>query len=271
MYDVSKKHAVNGNPVMPVLFLSTLCGTILVTIVSLTRFGLGFASCTLHDYLLILVKACIVSSSWMTGYYGVRELPISISSTVAATLPLWTVCGGILIYSEIPNGWQIAGMAIIFAGYFMIYGCCKFDGICWYGKGMILMLASNLFNSISGLYDKFLINRQGISPTLVQFYFSLTMLPIFATMGFVLREKKPLQFRWSIPATGIFLIFADMLYFYSLTFPDAPISVLSMIRRSNVIFAFFIGYLLFKDRNIIKKSYALAMILIGAFLLLAFR
>ena len=79
-YDVCKKHALRGNAVIPVLFLNTLfCSIIFLPMALQTPFG-GW---DVQRY--IVLKACIVLSSWLLGYIGMKHLPITIVGPINAT------------------------------------------------------------------------------------------------------------------------------------------------------------------------------------------
>jgi len=80
-------------------------------------------------------------------------------------------------------------------------------------------------------------------------------------------HKHPFEWRWCIPVTGILLILADWLYFYAVSVPEAQISILSLIRRSNCIVTFAVGGIWFHDKNLRKKAIPLALILLGVILL----
>jgi len=81
------------------------------------------------------------------------------------------------------------------------------------------------------------------------------------------REKHPFQWRWQIPLISIFLSVADFCYFYALSYPDALISIVSLVRRSGVIVGFIAGWLFFKEQNIKSKSLDLLFVVIAMLLL----
>ena len=71
VYDFSKKHAVNSNRVMPVLFMATLCGTLFLMATHLASGDfLASARCTPAEWGLVMVKSLIVAASWIAGYYA---------------------------------------------------------------------------------------------------------------------------------------------------------------------------------------------------------
>ena len=78
-YDVCKKYSLRGNAVLPILFLNTLfCSIIFLPMAFQTPFG-GWE---VQRY--ILLKACIVLSSWLLGYIGIKHLPQNFSIGLSA-------------------------------------------------------------------------------------------------------------------------------------------------------------------------------------------
>lgn len=268
-YDITKKHAVNANAVMPVLFLSTLSGCTGVCVFSLVS-GKAAAvfSLTFVQFILIFLKSLLVAASWVCAYCAMKTLPISIASPVRASAPLWTFIGSLILYHEIPTLIQAAGMALIFSGYYAFAVIGKLEGFSLRHKGMVFIFAGTLLGAASALYDKFLLNILAIPHTPLQFHFSLDLVVILG-ITWLLRRKSSTVFvwRWSIILTGILLVIADNLYFYALSTPDVKISILSLIRRSGCIISFLFGSWLFRDRRIKLKAAALLLILAGVTLL----
>lgn len=271
IYDVCKKHAVKENSVMPVLFLATLCGSTFFVIFSALRGDLLPAIvCSTRDFSLVMLKSAIVSASWICVYYAMRELPISLASPIRSTSPLWTMIGGIAIFREIPTLWQAVGMATILIGYMLFSILGKKEGFPWKSKGMQLIVAGTLLGAASALYDKFLLNTLQLDRQMLQLYFSLDLVLLLgAAWGLrtLFGHRHPFIWKWSIPATGILLILADYCYFYALSSEYAPISMISLLRRCSCAVSFFIGALIFRDKNIKAKSWALLLLIIGAALL----
>ena len=270
-YDICKKHAVKENSVMPVLFLATLCGTMFFAVMVFLQGGsAGLLNTGAAEQLLIMCKALLVGTSWICVYYAMRDLPISLASPIRSTSPLWTMAGGILLYHEIPTPFQALGMGIILAGYIMFSFFGSREGFPWKSKAMQLIIAGTLLGAASALYDKYLLNVQKFSPEKMQFYFSLYLVLILGA-AWGIRElfghKHPFVWRWSIPATGILLILADFCYFHALSAADAPISMISLLRRCSCIVTFFLGAKLFHDVNIKRKAAALLLLILGAALL----
>jgi transporter family protein len=81
------------------------------------------------------------------------------------------------------------------------------------------------------------------------------------------KQTTPFEWRWSIVLISVFLVCADFAYFYSLSYPDALISIVSLVRRSGVLVSFLAGWLFFREKNIRDKSLDLVLVLIAMFFL----
>jgi uncharacterized membrane protein len=94
------------------------------------------------------------------------------------------------------------------------------------------------------------------------------MCVLLVTLWLPTRHKTtPFKWRYSIILISLFLTAADLAYFYALTFPDAMISVVSMIRRGSVIVSFLCGAIFFHDKNLKAKAFDLLLVLLGLVLL----
>ena len=90
------------------------------------------------------------------------------------------------------------------------------------------------------------------------------------SMGFVLlvvwlpqRKASPFRWRWSIMLISVFITLADAAYFYALTYPDAMISVTSMVRRGSVIVSFCFGAMIFREKNLRSQAVDLCLVLLS--------
>ena len=271
-YDVGKKLSVDKNSVMPALFFATLSGSVFLLAIMLFQGKTEvFFKQDLKFHLLLMLKACIVASSWICIYYAMRDLPVSIASPVRATSPIWTLLGGIIIFREIPTFYQAGAMALIIAGYYLFSVIGKLEGIHFLkSKGIYLVLLGTLIGSFSALYDKYLLGVLRLDREALQFWFSAYLILVLG-IAWLIRicfgHKHPFVWRWSIPMTGILLIVSDFLYFYALSTQDAQIAILSLLRRCNCIVAFTVGAVWFHDKNIRKKIIPLLLILLGVAIL----
>jgi bacterial/archaeal transporter family protein len=283
VYDLFKKQAVTGNAVLPVLFLSSLISGliwlpgILISLGDNTR-GLLPAilqveALGLREHALLFAKAVIVSASWVSTYFAIKQLPLSIASPIRSTAPLWTLFGALLIYGEHPSMNQGMGIAVTLISFLALSIVGQSEGIrfrknLWVG----LMILGTVIGSASALYDKYLLSGTSLSPAATQAWFSVYLAVVLAlpAWGWLKRwwPRAEFQWRWSIPLISISLLLADFAYFSALKDPEALISVLSSLRRANVIITFLAGILILKEKHFRSKLPCVLGILLGAILIL---
>ena len=103
---------------------------------------------------------------------------------------------------------------------------------------------------------------------MVQSWYNIYQCAMMGVMLWLLWWPKhetttPFHWSWSILGVSVFLSAADFLYFYSLSLPDAMISIVSMIRRGSVVVSFGFGALFFHEKNLKAKTFDLALVLLG--------
>lgn len=279
LYDVCKKHSLRDNAVIPILFLNTLfCSLIFLPLAFQTPFG-GWE---MQRY--ILLKSCIVLSSWLLGYIGIKHLPITIVGPINATRPVMVLIGALLIFGERLNLWQWLGVLLAILSFFLLSRSGKKEGIDFgHNKWILCTVGAAILGAISGLYDKYLMASPvdgglGLPRLTVQCWYNFYQTLMMGVMLLLHLWSKgqgvggkengsPFQWRWSILFISIFLSMADYVYFYSLSLDGALISVVSMVRRSSVLVSFILGALLFHEKNLRSKAIDLALVLLSMVLL----
>jgi transporter family protein len=176
-----------------------------------------------------------------------------------------------LIFGEKLNGYQAAGVGITLISFFMFSAVGKKEGISLRtNKWFWFIVLATLTGALSGLYDKYLMNRYDAMS--VQVYYTFYQAVIMGIITLFLwaptrKKTTPFRFKWAIAFISLFLVTADFVYFYALSLPDSMISVVSTIRRSGVIVPFFYGAIVLHDKNIKLKIIDLIGVLIGMLLL----
>ena len=270
-YDVCKKYSLRDNAVIPILFLNTLfCSIIFLPFAFKTPFG-GWE---MQRY--ILLKAFIVLSSWLLGYIGIKNLPITIIGPINATRPVMVLVGALLIFGERLNIWQWAGVVLAILSFFLLSRSGKKEGIDFkHNRWILCTVGAAVLGAISGLYDKYLMATEGglgLPRLTVQCWYNFYQCIMMGIMLLLLwwptrKGSTPFKWRWSILFISIFLSIADYVYFYSLSLDGALISVVSMVRRSSVLVSFILGALLFHEKNLRSKAIDLALVLLSMVLL----
>ncbi len=281
-YDSFKKQALKANAVIPVLFLNTLFSSLIflpfillsgtTNVLDGSIFYVTSAGWEAHKY--IVLKAVIVLSSWVLGYFGMKHLPLTIVGPINATRPVMVLIGALLVFGERLNGWQWIGVLLAVVSFFMLSHSGKREGIDFKHDHWIYMIVgAATLGAVSALYDKFLMapvseGGVGLDRMLVQswynFYQCLMMLAMLLLLWWPKhKETTPFHWAWSILGVSLFLSTADFLYFYSLSLPSAMISIVSMIRLGSVVVSFLFGALFFQEKNLRAKAFDLALVLLG--------
>ncbi|MBR2027175.1 MAG: EamA family transporter [Alistipes sp.] len=275
LYDVAKKRSLKDNAVLPVLWLNTLFSSIIFLPALLdSAFGGGWldgslletTSGTLHDHARVFLKAVMVLSSWIFGYFGIKHLPLTIVGPINATRPVLTLCGAMLIFGERLNGYQWVGVILAIVSLYLLSRSSKNEGVDFAHNRWILCVAAAAIIGVGcGLYDRhimFSMNAVFVQSwyTLYQF---LLMSIIVAALWLPKRHEQKFHWSWAIPMISILLTAGDMAYLHALRDGAAMIAVVAMIRRSSVVVSFACGAVLFGERNLKAKALDLVLILIG--------
>lgn len=281
-YDSFKKKSLTGNAVIPVLLLNTVFSSLIflpLIILSATTdvldgsiFHVASGGWETHKY--VLLKSCIVLSSWLLGYFGMKHLPLTLVGPINATRPVMTLVGAMLVYGEMLNGWQWAGVALAVTSFFLLSLSGKKEGIRFaHNRWIWAIIGAAVLGAVSGLYDKYLMASPadggvGLDRMAVQSWYNIyqmgMMLAMLLLLWMPVRHKTtPFHWNWAIIGISIFLCAADFVYFYALSLPGAMISIVSMVRRGSVLVSFGFGALVFKEHNLKAKAIDLALVLLG--------
>ena len=278
-YDASKKASLKDNAVLPVLLLNTIFSTLIFSPFLIDYAG-GFgwfegsfldtasgSENSLQAHIAVIIKAFIVLSSWICGYFGLKHLPLTIVGPINATRPVLVLVGALVIFGEKLNLFQWTGVILALLSIFLMSRAGKKEDIDFKSNKWIWCLAlATIMGAVSGLYDKFIM--KSLNPMFVQswfnFYQMIIMTVICALLWYPKRHQStPFRWRWSIPLISLFICIGDFAYFTSLSEADSMISVVSLVRRSSVIISFICGVVIFKERNIKAKLFDLVLILLG--------
>ena len=282
IYDSLKKKALKDNAVIPILFLNTLFSSLIFLpfiIVSGTTdmldgsiFHVASGGWEVHKY--ILLKALIVLSSWILGYFGMKHLPLTIVGPINATRPVMVLVGALLFFGERLNVWQWVGVSLAVISFLLLSRSGKKEGIDFKHDHWIYMIVgAAMLGAVSGLYDKYLMAPEGeggvgLDRMMVQSWYNIYQCFMMLAMLLLLwwpkhKQTTPFHWDWAIIGVSVFLSTADFMYFYSLSLPAAMISIVSMVRRGSVIVSFMCGAMFFREKNLKAKAVDLALVLLG--------
>jgi len=282
-YDVFKKQSLKSNAVIPVLFLNTFFSSLiffpLISVSAIqpellqnTIFFVPAGDLSLHKY--IILKSCIVLSSWIFGYFGMKHLPLTIVGPINTTRPVMVLIGALLIFGEHLNTYQWIGVMLALISFYMLSKSGKREGIDFrHNKWISFILLAAILGAASGLYDKYLMASPaeggiGLDRMFVQSWYNIYQCIMMGMILVILwfpgrKSTTPFHWDWCIIGISVFLSAADFVYFYSLSLDGAMISIVSMVRRSSVIVSFLFGAVIFREKNFKSKFIDLILLFIG--------
>ena len=282
IYDSLKKKALKDNAVIPILFLNTLFSSLIflpfiilsgaTDVLDDSIFHVGSGGWEVHQY--IVLKALIVLSSWVLGYFGMKHLPLTIVGPINATRPVMVLVGALLFFGERLNVWQWIGVSLAVISFLLLSRSGKKEGIDFKHDHWIYMIVgAAMLGAVSGLYDKYLMAPEseggvGLDRMMVQSWYNIYQCFMMLAMLMLLwwpkhKQTTPFHWDWAIIGVSVFLSTADFMYFYSLSLPAAMISIVSMVRRGSVIVSFMCGAMFFREKNLKAKAVDLALVLLG--------
>lgn len=284
-YDISKKRSLQQNSVLDVLTVSLLISSALLAIPLLLSWLMPdtmqqtlfyVPRVGLYAHLLILLKSCIVLSSWVCAYIAIKYLPLSIVSPMQATRPMWTLLGAMVLFGEVLNGWQWAGVVCALGSIFALsiseHRSDKSNSNTQTDKQAryyICLALAIVIGSASGLYDKYMMRHFDHNAVQVYYTFYQTLIMAVALTVQKLRQHtlhtpaSPFRWTWAIAGISVFLVLSDYVYMLALSDTASLISVVSTIRRGGTIIPFLYGLIVLREKDPWKKIACLVGIIAG--------
>ena len=264
LYDVCKKKALGSNSVLWVLFAATGLSTLFLA--PWLRAG------TPAEHLQLSFKAVLVTTSWVSGLLGMKFLPLTTVSTIKGSRPVFVVLFSILLFGQKLALLQWVGVLLALSALGLLSVSSKKEvGAEARTRGFVHMGISVLAGVASALYDKYIMAQ--MEPVFVQSWSNLYITVILAlclgVQALLQRDNfKKFEWDWTLVIIAVLITVSDFIYFYSLKSPGSMLSIISVMRRSSVIFTFIFGALIFKERNVKVKAFALSVMAAGVLLLL---
>ncbi|SFD63925.1 DMT family transporter [Paracidovorax konjaci] len=276
-YDFLTKLALKEKTVLEVVFWCSVLGALIWLPFfympapwsgTLQAAGLAPQRLSPQAQMALLPKSVMMVATWILSYYSVKSLPLSISAGVRASGPLWTALGAVLLLAERLNWWQWLGLAVSMGSYYLFSLIGRREGISFRRNLWVLcMLAATLLSSANALYDKHILATLQMDLAAVQAYsalqrggIALLLLPwLFRDLEVASLVRR----NWAVPAIAFAYVLAEYIYLAAVQMEGALISVISVLRRTNLVMVFALSALFFQERFIRQKTFAIAGVLLG--------
>lgn len=277
-YDFLSKLALREKSVLEVVFWCSVLGALIWlpffhAPTAWSHIQLVPQRLNLAQQMALLPKSTMMVATWILSYYAVKSLPLSISAGVRASGPLWAALGAVLLFSERLGWWQWLGLTISMGAYLFFSLVGQKEGI-RFGRNLwvLCMLAATLLSSANALYDKHLLATLRLDLLAVQAYSAVQRgvlaLALLPWLFHRLEVSSLMRRNWAIPAIAMAYVLAEALYLAAVQMDGAMISVISVLRRTNLVMVFVLSALFFKERFMRQKSLAIGGVLLGIVLTL---
>ena len=174
LYDVCRKRAIHNNAVIPLLFFAVLVEAVLllpIIVLSavsphlLAPLGIFIPPFDPLAHFCCFIKAIIVVSLWLLGYFSVKHLPISIYAPIGASGPAWTLLGAMLVFGERLTPFQWAAFGVLFVSYYLFSLVGSREGIVFHtNKWVILLFLSVLIGQPAHFTTNISSTRSALPP-----------------------------------------------------------------------------------------------------------
>jgi len=203
----------------------------------------------------------------MFSYSAMKHLPITVVGPVNQLRPAISVVLLFLIFQEKLTVLQWIGVVLAIVSFYLMNKSGKLEGIQFKSnKWVYMLLASAVLVALSGVYDKFLLSKEAISPSTIQAWYTiydfLMMSVLFLLIWLPKRKDQPFEWRWGIVAMAVFVTVADVIYLTGLKQEAAVVVLIPLILYGvRLVVSFVYGIFGFKEKNIRSKIIPLLMVL----------
>ncbi len=259
--DCMKKASLKRSSLYEVLFFYTVIGFI-------------FALPCVKEALILLpkliffvfLKSAVVCLAWFFSCLALGKMSVSLYGIIDLTRVIFSMMMGVFILGENMTWAKAAGAFLVMVGLLLVNRKKDSDVKGSSAKVIIYALLCCFFNSVSGTMDKALMKY--MTSGQLQFWFMLFMSVIYGITLFARKEKisfAKLGKNYWIPLMSLSLVLGDRLLFEANASPLSSVTVMTVIKQSSVIMTVLLGWLIYKERNILYKLMCCLIVLAGIF------
>ena len=243
--DLFKKQALKKVPLTQTIIIFNFV-ILIILIITGGNYALSF-----NSYYLIMLKSFCVFLGWLTGFYVIKKIDISVYSIIMLSKVIFTGVLSVIFLNEQINFNKI------------LVNVNKTKKVIKL-KYIFLTLISSFLISTSLFLDKVIL--KSTSNFSLQFYYTLTLI-IFLLIYLIIKSEA-LNFSYakksySVINLGIITFIADYIHFVAASHPNSSVVVMTLTRHSSLIITVFLGSLIYKEKNLLLKFVAVLIIITG--------
>lgn len=263
-YDVFKKVSLKKSSIYETLFFYCLCGFFVSLI-----FIKDAILVSMVDILFILLKSCVIVVNWLLVIKCMEKLDVGIVVGFSLLGSILVVFASFFFFNENVTWLHFLSLFFIFLGVILITLLDRKENkkdIKNQYHYIFLLLVASLLSTLSALLDKYLINMRGINNGALLFWFLLFISLMYGAI-YLFKNKKiewrKLKTNYPLVLTGVSIALSDIVYYGAISCSNAQISIITILRKCNVIVATILASLFLKEKFLLKKLGILLIMLIG--------
>jgi uncharacterized membrane protein len=258
--DGIKKKAVEKSGVMEVLFLYTALSFVLTI-----PFSSDVFSMPPIYYIWIFIKSFFIFLAFIFSFYSIKKMPVSLYGVLDSTRMLFSTLLALLFLGEVMTVPKLVGLLLVLGGViFVNFRQSNEEKVKL--KYLAMAIAYCFLNAVSGFMDKKLMSSGDLTASQMQFWYMFFMAALYGI--YMLVTKTPIKLEtiktnYWIPISSILFVLADRALFIANADPASEVTVMTLIKQSSIIITVLSGWLIFKEKHILKRLICAFVIMLG--------
>lgn len=220
----------------------------------------------LYMFLMIILKSAVIFVAWIMSFVAIKKVPVSVYGVCDMSRVIFSTLLGVLVIGETLTLTTIFGLILVIAGLYIANKKTNTLNEEYKLRYVWVIFISCFLNAISGTLDKIIMSTHKISSSSLQFWFMLILSVFYLLYMIIKREKIEIKKSFTNPyiyILSISLILGDRLLFMANADPCSKVTIMTLVKQSSAIVTILLGYLLYKEKNILKKLICALIILLG--------
>lgn len=267
--EIVKKKCLERNSVVEVLFFYTLIGFLLAFLMPGRE---EVFSLDMHFIPFIIIKSFVIFLAWILSFKAIKSMPVSMYGVLDMSRVIFATLLGTFVLHETWSTGQMIGLPLVLLGLFMLrlLKSKKDAEEKIEVKTVIFAFLSCALNAVSGFLDKVLM--KDVTSSQLQLWYMFFLVIFYGLYLLISRSKinwKTLLKNYWIPLLAIMFIVADKCLFIANGYPESKITIMTLIKQSSCFVTIALGRIVYKEKNILKKSICAGVVLAGILIALA--
>lgn len=241
-------------------------------------FFIDYSTINSSNLTILFIKSVIGVGAFFCVMLSLKNLEISNALPLLALTPGFIAVFAFFLLGESLKSTEVIGLILLMLGTFILESKN--------GKNFIVpfsvflksryhkfIIAALLLFTASSILDKFLLIRMNLSPISLTAFQHIYFAILFALTFFLFRKKTE-PIKSSITKNNLLLIALISILTIGYRFTQiiavgmASVALVLAVKRTSVFWATVIGGKIFSDKNLLKRSFAAILIVVGAILIL---